>query len=335
MNPPEASSERPRRPLRGRVLLAAKLLVTGGLAVWLVRSMVLRDGADALGARLGSLAWPWIGAAIAIHFAAAFAGTLRWSVLLSARGLGQPLGALFRTFLAGRFVGAFTPSTTGLDGYRALEIGRRTGKLAASAAVIVIEKLFGLIGMALVCAALLPFGLLERLGPSALLVALGMAAAAAVGLLVIGAPARARGLAERAPGSLRGPAVKVADALGQGALGPAASGQALLLGVLTHLGLSATFAASGLALGVEVGPLELLAVGNAITLAVLLPVSIGGVGVREGTAVVLLTAAGVSTTDAVLLALLGYLTGQAPALLGGVFFAAAGPAAPGDRGAPG
>jgi uncharacterized membrane protein YbhN (UPF0104 family) len=91
--------------------------------------------------------------------------------------------------------------------------------------------------------------------------------------------------------------------------------------VLTHVLLSATFVASGYALGVSVGFLELLSVGNAIVLAVLLPVSIGGVGVREGTAVLLLSGAGVDTTDAVLLALLSYLTGQVPALLGGVLLA--------------
>ena len=61
----------------------------------------------------------------------------------------------------------------------------------------------------------------------------------------------------------------------------------------------------------------MLVVGNAIVIAVLLPLSIGGVGVREGVAVVLLATAGVSSTDAVLVALLGYLTGQVPALLGG------------------
>lgn len=52
--------------------------------------------------------------------------------------------------------------------------------------------------------------------------------------------------------------------------------------------------------------------------------SIGGVGVREGVAVALLVSAGdgsVTTTDAMLLALVGYLTGQAPALLGGILLA--------------
>lgn len=320
--PEEAPTERPRTSLRARVLFAVKLLVTGGLVAWLVRSMVLRDGTDALVERLGTLAWPWIAVAIAIHFVAVTAGTARWSVLLRARGLERPFGELFRSFLVGRFIGAFTPSTTGLDGYRALEVGRTTGKMAESAAVIAIEKLFGLVGMAVVCAALLPFGLVERLGVGAVLVALSMAGAAAVGLWVVSSPARAGWLAGRAPGPLRGAAKRVADALSGAGLTASVTGRALGLGVVTHLCLSATFAVSGMSLGVEVAPLELLAVGNAIVLAVLLPVSIGGVGVREGTAVLLLSAAGVSTTDAVLLALLGYLTGQAPALFGGLFFAA-------------
>lgn len=321
MSTSEATPDRPRAPLRARLLFGVKLLVTAALVGWLVRSMVLRDGTDALGTRLGTLSWPWLVGAIALHFAAVTAGTVRWSVLLSARGLSRPLGELFRAFLVGRFIGAFTPSTTGLDGYRALEVGRTTGKMAESAAVIAIEKLFGLVGMAVVCAALLPFGLLERLGASALLVALGMAAAAAVGLVIVASPARAHWLAARAPGPTRGIAKRIADALAGADLRASVTGQALLLGVVTHLCLSATFAAAGLSLGVGVGALELLAVGNAITLAVLLPVSIGGVGVREGTAVLLLAAAGVTTTDAVLLALLGYLTGQAPALVGGVLFA--------------
>src|SRR5690606_16523190 len=81
------------------------------------------------------------------------------------------------------------------------------------------------------------------------------------------------------------------------------------------------FWATAGALAIDVDAATLLAVGNAIVLAVLLPVSVGGVGVREGVAVVLLATAGVASSDAMLVALLGYLTGQVPALAGGVLFA--------------
>jgi uncharacterized membrane protein YbhN (UPF0104 family) len=155
------------------VLLALKVSVTLGLLAWLVRQMLLRDGVDALVERASHLDPAWVAAAIALHFGAVTAGVWRWRTLLRARGIEQPVGTLYRSFLAGRFIGAFTPSTTGLDGYRLWDIGRRTGDFAASGAVILVEKLVGLVGMATVCLVLLPFGLMERLGVTGLLIAGG------------------------------------------------------------------------------------------------------------------------------------------------------------------
>ncbi len=78
------------------------------------------------------------------------------------------------------------------------------------------------------------------------------------------------------------------------------------------------FAATGTALGVDASLAELAIVGNAIVLATLLPISVGGFGVREGTAVALLAVVGVPAGEAVFVALLGYLAAQPPALVGGV-----------------
>ncbi len=313
-----------------------KAIVTLGLLGFLLRRMFLRDGVEVLAERASHLALGWILVAIALHFASAMAGVLRWRVLLRERGLELPLAFLVRSFLVGRFVGAFTPSTAGLDGYRLWDVGRRTGDYARSGAVIVVEKLVGLVGMASVCLALLPFGLFERLGVGGVLVALAMALSAALGLFVLSSPARAASLAALAPARLRPRATKIADAMAGGA-SPRALGAALLLGIASHAALSATFAASGLAVGIDLSPLTLLGVGNAIVISVLLPISIGGIGIREGVAVALLVAAGdgsVATTDAMLLALVGYLTGQAPALVGGLLLAASRSPGAGAVGAP-
>jgi glycosyltransferase 2 family protein len=306
-------------PARARILFALKAIVSVALLGWLVRAMVLRDGVETLGSRLGDLRWPFLGAAIGLHITAAIAGTLRWRALLVARGIALPFPVLLRSFLVGRFIGAFTPSTTGLDGYRAVDVARRTGETAASASVIVVEKLFGLVAMATVCAVLLPFGLAERLGPIAIVTALGMAAVAGLGLFVLSSAERAKAVTRVLPGPLRGRGEKIAAGLAGAGLGGRTVVTAMGLGIFTHLCLSATFAATGASLGVDVPVGELLGVGNAIVIAVLLPVSVGGVGVREGAAVALLAGAGVTTTDAVLVALLSYLTGQVPALAGGLW----------------
>lgn len=303
---------------RARLLLAVKAAVSVGLLVWLVAGIAEREGMDALGERLTTLAPLPLVLAVVLHFAAVLSGVARWRVLLDARGLGQPLGWLTRSFLIGRFIGAFTPSTTGLDGWRGYDVARRTGDVAGSAGVLVVEKLFGLVGMAAVCAAVAPLGALDALGPSALPLALAIAACSVVGLFLLASPKRTRALAGVAPRAIRGKVERIAEALAAQELSAGRIAAALGLGIASHLAISSVFAATGAALGVEASAMTLLAVGNAITIAILLPVSIGGVGVRESVAVVLLAAAGVPASDAVLVALLGYVTGQVPALLGGV-----------------
>lgn len=307
-------SEGPRRRVW---ILWLKALVSIGLLSWSVARMVSRDGVDLLAERLASLDPIWLCAAIALHFVAVFAGVSRWRLLMRATGMSSGFARLLRSFLVGRFVGAFTPGTTGLDGWRLYDVGREHGAMGRSAAVIVVEKLVGLVGMAIVCAALAPFGGVELMGSSALYTALSMAGVAALGLWLIRRPALLARCADRLPGRLSEIGRKVARALGESRLDGGQLGAAVALGVVSHLALSSVFLATAFAIGVHASVATLLIVGNAIVLAVLLPVSIGGVGVREGVAVILLAGASVTSTDALLVALLGYLTGQVPALLGG------------------
>lgn len=312
-----ASSRSPRR-----WLFALKAGVSLALLGWLGARMLERDGVDALATHLTSLHPGWIAAAVGLNFLAVFAGVARWRLLLRAVGISLEPGWLLRSYLVARFVGAFTPSTTGLDGWRLYEAGKASGQLARSATAIGVEKLVGLVGMATVCAALVPFGGLTLMGPSALVAAAGLGGGALVGLGLLGRPLWLGSIADRMPGPIRGRAQKLVGALQDAELSFSTVSQAVLFGVFSHLSLSAVFAATALALGVDVSLPTLLVVGNAIVLAVLLPVSVGGVGVREGVAVMLLATAGVSSTEAVLVALLGYLTGQLPALLGGILMAA-------------
>lgn len=309
------------KPGKKKLLLALKAAVSLGLLAWLGARMLERDGVEALGARLGGLDAGWLTLAVGLHFAAVVAGVARWRLLLRAARISMGFGFLLRSFLVGRFVGAFTPSTTGLDGWRLFEVGRASGAMGRSAAAIAAEKLVGLVGMALVCAALVPFGGLRLMGDDALWLAALLGGGAALGLWAMRAPAWVSALAARLPGGVHARVESGLTALRESRLTLGQSFRAVGLGVASHLALSAVFFATARAVGVDVDASILLVVGNAIVIAVLLPLSIGGVGVREGVAVVLLAGAGVGATDAVLVALLGYLTGQLPALLGGAFMA--------------
>jgi len=301
---------------RKRVLGVLKAAVSVALLAWVLHSAFARDGVAALGARLASIDALAVALAVLLHFASVALGVWRWELLLRARGLVLRRAFLAQTYLVGRFAAAFTPSTAGLDVVRAIAVGRATGRSAVSASVVAIEKAVGVLGLACVCALLALVGgeVLPR-GP-ALFVALCAALGAGVGLALLARPARLAPLLRVLPSGVRARAGKLIDALPAGGLAPSILLRAVLLSLGGHLCVSAVFVATGRALGVSVSDVTLLVVGNAIVVATLLPISIAGVGVREGVAVVLLARVGVSAGDATLLALLGYLSGQLPAIGG-------------------
>lgn len=296
---------------RPAVLRALKRTVSLALLVGIAWLIATREGLGDLGARLRTLDAGPMGVAFLLPMVAVSASVTRWGRLLRAEGIALPADWLMRSFLRGRFVGAFTPSTTGLDVYRAVDVGRETGDRAAGGRVVVIEKLYGLISLALLTFALLPLGLHRFFG------AAGLSAAAALGVASITLLAWMERRAGR-PASGSWLSRKLAGLTTARRLGAMERARLVALGVLGHAATALVFAATGAALGVDASFTELAIVGNAIVLATLLPISVGGFGVREGTAVALLAVVGVPAAEAVLVALLGYLAAQPPALLGGV-----------------
>lgn len=295
-----------------RRVVSAVLL--GAVIWWVARA----DGVSELPARLASLDPRFLPLALGLPFVAVASGVRRWQLLLAHEGIALPFGTLLGSFLRGRFVGAFTPSTTGLDLYRLVDVARRTGAKAASGRSILVEKLHGLVALAIVTFALLPAGLSRFFGGAGIALAATLGLASVVGLVLVARPAMLRRVAERAPRRVRGRAVELANALASAPPTPSLLARVVALGVTSHLATAAVFVGTGLALGLAIDPFALLVVGNAIVLATLLPISVGGVGVREGTAVALLSLVGVGAADATLVALLGYLAAQPPALLGGL-----------------
>ena len=286
------------------------VLLLGGL-VWMIAA---RDGLRDLGARLLDLDGPFLALALALPWVAIGAGVLRWKTLLSNEGIDLSFRWLLRSFLRGRFVGAFTPSTTGLDLYRLVDVAKEHSR-AASGRVILVEKLYGLVALTMVTLMLLPFGVARFFGSAGLVTAAGLGGVSVVGLFVLERPY----LLKKLPLSR---AQSLAAALGASRPTPRTRTTLMVLGILSHLATALVFVGTGLALGVDATALELAIVGNAIVLATLLPVSVGGFGVREATAVALLSTVGVSTSDALLVGLLGYLVAQPPALIGGALLAA-------------
>ncbi|MBN1962808.1 MAG: flippase-like domain-containing protein [Deltaproteobacteria bacterium] len=101
---------------------------------------------------------PFLLAAIFIKSIGIFSSMKRWQLLLRGQGIRFNLWHIIGSFLVGRFLGTFLPSTIGLDGYKLYDAARFSGKTAEPTAATAVEKIMGLVGILLTFTVALPFG---------------------------------------------------------------------------------------------------------------------------------------------------------------------------------
>jgi uncharacterized membrane protein YbhN (UPF0104 family) len=291
--------------------LWARALVSAGL----LAVVVSRIDLSGAGRRLAQGSWGMFAAAVAALLASFLVGALRWRLYLAAAGVETSAQEAVRAYLIGAFSNNFLPSQVGGDVARAWVAGRPGRRLRAATTVAVDRA------TALAC--LIGLGWIGYAGdPGAVPGELVAALAAATGAVAVAAGAgllllRSARLALLAPRRLRTPGREARAALAA-CLERAVLARTLAIG-LGFQGL-VLLAAWLIARSIELDvPLPALAASLAPVLIVsVLPVSIGGFGVREGSYVVLLGYAGVGATDATLFSLLSGAAFALASLPGGL-----------------
>jgi glycosyltransferase 2 family protein len=130
--------------------LAVAFVLTALVLYWSRPSEIL---ASTAGADVG-----WLAAALALVFVDRALMALRWIDLLVALAPGSrpPLGAVLRVFFTSSFVSNFVPSVAS-DLYRAYALSRYDVHLAESTASVLMDRALGVLSVAIVGAAALPF----------------------------------------------------------------------------------------------------------------------------------------------------------------------------------
>ncbi len=246
----------------------------------------------------------------------------RWQRVLWVLDVHSRLSTLLSHYLAGQFVGNFLPSTIGGDVLRVSRLSASAPGTASFASVI-IERLTGWIVLPVLTLAglalhpsLLGLGMASRL---ALALSIGTLTLLA-GLLVVAGSPRLAGRFAATEGRTR---FIGAVHLGVQRLRRHPGAAAGVLGVATIYQLS-TVAAVYLAtraLGLHLPVAAVLAFAPVVAIAQVLPVSLNGLGVREGAFVVFLGPLGVAAGQAIAVGLLVYAMTLAVSLLGAPAFA--------------
>jgi len=268
----------------------------------------------------------WLAAAIAVTVGGIVLSAVRWQRVLFALDMPAPLPALVSHYFAGLFVGNFLPSTVGGDVLRVTRLSAANGNAPDTFASVVLERLTGWIVLPVLTLAGLAVNphLLHLKGAAthvAVLVSVTTLALLAAVLFLASHPAVGRRLADN-EGWLRFiRAVHVG--LDRVKRDPVAAAQVLAAGFVYQLAVVLAAFLAGRALQLGVGWTTMLAFMPAVAILQVLPITIGGLGVREGAFVLFLDRSGLGVTfsHAVALGLLIYGINLVASLAGAPAFA--------------
>jgi uncharacterized protein (TIRG00374 family) len=268
----------------------------------------------------------WLAAAGAATFLGIVLSAVRWQRVLAALDVRARVRTLVSHQLAGVFVGNFLPSTIGGDVLRVARLSAATGRGPDAFASVVLERLTGWLVLPVITLAalalnptLLDFGLATQ-------VALAVSISTLLLLVAVLVFAGSERLGARLEGhdGVRRFLHAVHVGLVRFRRNPGLAFEVLVAGFVYQLAVVLAAFLVGHALGLGVGWTAMMAFVPAVAIVQVLPVTIGGLGVREGAFVLFLSRSGlgVGTDEAIALGLVLYGLNLLVSLAGAPAFAA-------------
>jgi len=289
-----ARADSPRRALGGFVLRAAIGLSLAGFLLW-------RYGRGSIGRALHDEDPRYFFAAVLLYVAGQVMSAYRWQIVARLVGVGGRFREYFAFYFVGMFTNLFVPGLIGGDAARVFYLARDNREvshgLARAAASVVGDRLIGLIALfwlAAMSAGILGHGILPRavmlptLAIGALSIA-GYLALPLIGRVIERLPARIRELARVMEPSLRRPFTMM---------------PALVLSLVLQVSLVLCQYLIALGLRLQI-PLSMFFLCVPVSnFFASIPITLNGLGLREGSYVFLFKMAGVTSQEAITLSLL-------------------------------
>lgn len=260
--------------------------------------------------------WRWWAAGFIVGIAVQVLAALRWSALARPLGFDFPRWLFIWRFFEGSFFSLCLPSSIGGDVVKAYRLGDSTPRRLLAGCSVLADRLTGLAALGVLAGAAL-VALKQSLSLPATLVVAGLLLSVAVLAFRLGVGSLDR-LLEILPA---GHAARqfIAQLLPYHER-PQLMSRAVAWSLLVQGGGAISVALIARSLGVE-QPLAIwFSVIPLTALAMVLPISINGVGVRENALALLLAPHGVSQEKAVAIGLLWLASQIATGLIGGLLF---------------
>lgn len=308
MNPKSSSGWR----LPSWASLVLRIAVTAGLMAYAVRGVRWSD----LRQHFQHAIWGWWVAGLAASLAVQAVAGVRWAALARPLGFDRPRRFFVWRFFEGMFFSLCLPSSIGGDVVKAYRIGDSTPRRLLAGCSVLADRLTGLAAL----------GVLAVTALAATKYQLGMAGVAGVAAALLAGVLSVFWLGlqsiERILALLPDPhpARSIVAQLLPYQQRPMLIAKAVAWSFVVQMGGSVVVALMARTLQVDLPLAVWFAIVPLVALLMVLPISIGGFGMRENAMEYLLGEQGVSTDKAVAVALLWGLGTIVTGLVGGVLF---------------
>lgn len=298
-----------------RLFNILKIVFSAGLLVYL---LVFQIDLEQLRQVVRQARWVYLIAAAVLMLAGTALRAVRWRVLLESLELSVPLRRLVHLYFVGAFFNIFLPTGMGGDAIKMAELARLTGCVPEAIGTTLVDRATGLWVLFALALLALPFSYPVLPEGWAFVIALGTLAGVVGGWIVMGTP-----LVLWFGGRVRLPGreklerfYRSVSQLGYRALGKACTVSFVFDVMLIFFNVLIAY---GLNVDQPLGIFLLFT--PIISFSLALPISIGGLGVREQTYVLLFGSLGVSDTAAAAMSLANYvLTNLVVGLFGGLLY---------------
>ncbi|MDE2059294.1 MAG: flippase-like domain-containing protein [candidate division NC10 bacterium] len=300
--------------------LGLKLIVSAALLALLLS----RTDLQALGTLFRSLRVPIFFGSILLYLLAQLLSTVRWRCLLQAEKIHLPFWRLILLYLEGMFFNLMLPTAIGGDLVRGYQISRLTERREASVASILVERLSGFAALAIIaCIAIIPAYAYVS-DPLIVWLTAG-SAAGMIALIASLLSDRLQALFFRlllgvGLGRFHDQVHRLYEAVQQYWTHRPALLLALGLSLVLQSLVITIFYLISQALNLSVPLRYFFLFIPLISVISMLPISVGGLGLREGSAVYLFTRVGLDSAGALSLSLLWFAVTVLCSGLGGIVF---------------
>ncbi len=304
------------------IWLIIKIAVSLSLLAYILTAKV---SLPEIGRSLAGLNLAWVALAFSLHVFGVLISAYRWQILARAQGNEVPLGYLVKSYLVGTFFNNFLPTRFGGDVVRIWDGSKYSESLLKSSAIVVVERSTGLIVLFLfaLLASLFRLDMARQIPVIwiSLLVGLGGLLLAAfflsppAGRLINSLPAR--GFLAKVKAKISGFREIILAYRHQ----PALFWKALAWALVLQLNVILYYFLIGLAFNLRVSFLDYFIFIPIVLLIQIIPITIGGLGLRESAYIALFVYYGVTAQAAVSFSLVADLAvGLLVGLIGGIIY---------------